>query len=145
MMAKGTKWAEQLQTQPLQCQDAWMSFFYQLMPEITWGLATVTMAPDKMNEEIQLLYFNTLGLLGVNRHIMKEWILLPKKYHGLGLPNFALLALVANIHVLQCHIAFKDELGEMMRQAYKAFVVEVGAYSNILSLNFRIYGALSTK
>ena len=80
------------------------------MTGITWGLATVTMPPAKMNKEIQLLYFNILGFLGVNRHIAKEWRMLPEKYHGLGLPNFALSALAAKMHVLQCHFVFEDAL-----------------------------------
>ena len=59
--------------------------------------------------------------------------MLPKKYHGLGLPNFALSALGPTIHVLQCHFSFEDALGKMTRQAYEAFVVEVGAYGNTVS------------
>ena len=145
MKEKGTLWAERLRTRPLSRRDAWMSLQYQLMPGLTWGLATVTMSPEAINKEMQSFYFAILGILGVNRNIAKEWRMLPEKYHGLGLPNFAILSLSGKIHILHEHFGFKNALGEMMHQAYEALVIEVGAYGNTLSLPFAEYGALGTK
>ena len=62
---------------------------------MTWGLVTVNMALEKLDEMMQALYFEILPSLGVNRHTTKEWQMLPEWFHGLSLPNFVELCLAA--------------------------------------------------
>ena len=64
--AKGNGWLDRLQTKPLPTRDAWLSFFLQLYPEMIWGLSTVIMPTNKLEQEFQRLYYKCLLKLGVN-------------------------------------------------------------------------------
>ena len=123
MRGKGFEWADRLTTRPLPRCDAWLSFFLQLFPGMVWGLETVMMPPPKMTDLMQKLYFRLLLKLDVNRHIAKEWRMLPERFHGLGLPNFVALSFAAKVYFLQRHFGFEDAVGEMMMQAFEAFVL----------------------
>ena len=88
-----------------------------LMPAMVFGLETVIMSPKKMEKLMQNLYFKVLPILGVNRHITKEWRMLSESYHGLGLPNFVVLCFAAKLFFLQCQLGFDAASGEMLTQA----------------------------
>ena len=62
---------------------------------MSWGLETVIIKPSKLEAMMQSLYFKCLPFLGVNRHITKEWRMLPEQYHGLGMPNYVVSCLAA--------------------------------------------------
>ena len=72
MTANGNEWLDRLQTKPLPTRDAWLSFFLQLYPEMIWGLSTVIMPTNKLEQEFQRLYYKCLLKLGVNRCIARE-------------------------------------------------------------------------
>ena len=71
--------------------------------------------------------------------------MLPERFQGLGLPNFVVVCLAAKIFFLQQHLGFDDAAGQMMQQAYEAFLMEVGLYGDVLSLDFEAYGDLATE
>ena len=54
-------------------------------------------------------------------------------------------SLAAKISFVQRHLGFKDAAGQMMMQAYKAFLMEVGIYRNGLAKDFETYGILATE
>ena len=53
--------------------DAWLSFFMQLYPGISYGLASVVIRPSKLDELMNSLYYKILPLLGINRCIATPW------------------------------------------------------------------------
>ena len=74
-----------------------------------------------------------LPLFGVNRNIGKEWRALPERYQGLGFTNFKVHALAKKDNSLQHKSDGNDSTSKMATNTYKAFMVEVGMYSNIFS------------
>ena len=57
MTAKGASWLDRLQAKPLPRKYAWLSFFLQLYPGMSWGLSTAIMSPNKLEQEYQRLYY----------------------------------------------------------------------------------------
>ena len=48
MVVKDEVWLDRLQAKPLPARDAYLSLFLQLYPEMSWGLTTVGMTPNKL-------------------------------------------------------------------------------------------------
>ncbi len=78
MVQKGLDWVDCLCTKPVSQGDAWLSFFLQLFPGISWGLVTVCMPPKQLDGCIQRFYAKALPFLSVNCKIKKEWRSLPE-------------------------------------------------------------------
>ena len=95
-----------------------MSFFLQLFPGVTFVLSVVNMTSKKMEAMMQLLYFELLSLLRVNRHITKEWRILGERFHDLGLPNFVVLCFTVKVFFMEYHTGFNDAAGETTIHAY---------------------------
>ena len=70
--------------------------------------------------------------------------MLPEWFQGLGLPNFVVLCLAGKIFSMQSHLKFEEAVGEMMLQAYEAFLIEVGLYGDVLTRDFDKFGSLVT-
>ncbi len=79
---------------------AWQSFSHQLQPGMMCGLATVVLSPHTLLEQIQRVYFKYLPLLNVNCHIDLLWRLIPERYQGLGMANYALVSLALKLSFL---------------------------------------------
>ena len=100
------------------------------------------MTPGKMDKLMQSLNFQILPYLGIHRHINKKWRMLPERYQRLGLPNFVVWSLAVKISFVQRHLG---AAGQMMIQAYEAFLTEVGVYGNGFAKDFETYGILATE
>ncbi len=74
--------------------------------------------------------------LGLNRHITKTWCMIPKKYHGLGMPNFFVYYFADKVFLFQRHLGFLTAAGNMIDQGFKAFQMKVDLYGDILALSF---------
>jgi hypothetical protein len=144
MCKKGYDWADRLATRPLPPRDAWLSFFLQLLPGISWGLLTVVMSPAQLDREFNDLYYRILPLLGVNRHIGFDWRMLSERFGGLGLPNFVVLAFACKIYFLQSNWGFENAVSQMMLHCYESFIVEIGLYDNVFSLDYDKWSGLAT-
>jgi hypothetical protein len=72
MVQKGLDWVDSLRTKPVVSGDAWLSFYLQLYPGLSWGLVTVCMHPQRLDAQIQRVYAKALPFLGVNRNIKRE-------------------------------------------------------------------------
>jgi len=59
--------------------------------------------------------------------------------------NMAVNCLAGKILFMLSTWEFEEIEGEMMRQVYKAFIVEVGLKGDVLQHNFKIFGELATK
>ena len=93
---------------------------------------------------MQALYYKILPVLGVNRSISKEWRTLSERFRGLGLPNFVVDCLAAKLFYMQNVWGFDCAAGNMMIQAYEAFLIEVGLYGEIMQHSYQKYSGLST-
>ena len=146
MVQKGLDWVDGLRTKPLSRRDAWLSFYLQLFPGISWGLVTVCMPPRTLDKMIQRVYEKALPLLGVNCKIRKEWRTLPERYQGLGLPNFPLVALANKLAFLIGNWGFQGQAqSDALALAYENFLVEVGLYNLPLKWSYTEYGHLATE
>jgi hypothetical protein len=101
MAKKGYNWADCMRSHPLPYDLASKSFNLQLQPGMMWGISTVVMPPQKLLAQIHWVYFQCLPSLNVNRHIDLPWRLLPERYQGLGMPNFALVSLTLKLAFIQ--------------------------------------------
>ena len=100
MVQKRLEWVDCLCTTPVSRNDAWLSFYLQLYPCISWGLVTTCIQPKKLDVQVQCVYAKALPFLGVNGNIKKEWRTLPEQYQGLGMPNIPLAALAEKLSFL---------------------------------------------
>ena len=73
MVQKGLDWVDSLRTNPVASNDAWLCFYLQLYPGLSWGLVTTCMPPRKLDAELQRVYVKALPFLGVNCNIKREW------------------------------------------------------------------------
>jgi len=90
-----------MRSRPLPHEMTWKRFNQQLQPGMMWGIATVAMPPQKLLAQFQRVYFRCLPSLNVNCHIELPWRLIPERYQGLGLPNFALVSLTPKLAFIQ--------------------------------------------
>ena len=111
MTANGEGWLDRLQAKPLPTKDAWLSFFMQLYPGMSWGLPTVIMPPNKIEQEFQRLYYKCLPKLGVNWCITREWRMLSLRYLGFGMPNMAVNFLARNMFFYSEHLGLSGNRG----------------------------------
>ena len=101
--------------------------------------------PKKLDAMIQRVYARALPHLGVNWNIKKEWRTLPKRYQGLALPNFPLIALSEKVSFILKNWGFHGQAqSDGLALAYDNFLVEVGLYNNPFRWSYMDYGHLST-
>jgi hypothetical protein len=97
MALKGFIWDNWMKSCPLPSSLAWQSFTHQLQPGMMWDLATVVLSPHNFLEQFQRVYFKCLLLLNVNCHIYLPRRLIPERYQGLGMANYALVSLASKL------------------------------------------------
>ena len=144
MAKKGYNWADRMKSRPLPHDLAWKSFNHQLQPGMTWGIATVVLPPEKLLEKFQRVYFKCLPSLNVNCHIELPWRLIPERYQGLGLTNFALVSLASKLAFLQRTWGFADVVSRSLVMGYESFMIEVGLYGNTMDYDYKAYSVLAT-
>jgi hypothetical protein len=144
MAKKGYNWADRMRSRPLPYNLAWKSFNLQLQPGMTWGISTVVMPPQKLLAQIQRVYFQCLPSLNVNRHIDLPWRLLPERYQGLGMPNFALVSLTSKLAFIQRTWGFDGVNSKALMMGYESFMVEVGLYGSTMDYDYKAYATLAT-
>ncbi len=145
MVQKGLEWADCLHTTPVSRNNAWLSFYLQLYPCISWGLVTTYMQPKKLDVQVQCVHAKALPILGVNRNIKKEWRTLPEQYQGIGMPNILLAALAEKLSFLVGNCGFHGQAhGDSLAMAYDNFLMEVGLYGSPLKWSYKEYDHLAT-
>ncbi len=126
MAWKGYIWADRLRPCPLPPALAWQSFTQQLQPGMMWGIATVLMSPQKPLGLFQQVYFRCLPLLNVDCHINLPWRIIPERYQGLGMANYALVSLSSKLSFIQCNWGFDVAHSKALMMGYEACMIEVG-------------------
>jgi hypothetical protein len=143
MCRRGHIWADKLHARPLTHLEAWTSFSLQLYPGMVWGLSTVVLNLHELYEATRCVYFKILPLLGVQCHIELPWRTLPKAFQGIGLPNFALNYLAANLQLIQCTWGSNDATSIALSMAYGSFLIDLGLYRNSLGYNYDHFSILA--
>ena len=101
--------------------------------------------PDHLEAAFQSVWYGLLPSLKVNRHITKEFCMLPFRFQGLALPNPNIDVLSFKIHLIREHWGWPgDVLGNMLKAAYLVFQNEVGIGGKVLLWPFKKYGTLAT-
>ncbi len=144
MARKGYTWADRMKSRPLPTNLAWKSFNHQLQLGMMWGITTVVMSPLKLLEQFQRVYFQCLPLLNVNCHIDLPWRLIPERYQGLGMANYALVSLASKFAFLQCNWRFDFVHSKSTMMAYESLMIEVGLYGNTMSYDYKKHSMLVT-
>jgi hypothetical protein len=146
MVQKGLDWVDCLRTKPVSRGGAWLSFFLQLFPGISWGLVTVCMPPKQLDGCIQCFYAKALPFLGINCKIKKEWRTLPEMYQGPAMPNLPLVALLDKISFLLGNWGFYGQAhSNALAMAYDNFLIEVGLHGSPLQWSYKDFGHLSSE
>jgi hypothetical protein len=132
-------------TQPVCKNNAWLSFYLQLFPALSWGLVTVCIPLKKLDTKSQWVYEKALPFLHVNCKIKQEWRTLPEQYQGLGMPIMPLLALLVKLSFLLSNWGFMGQAhSKALAMAYDDFLLEVGLYGSPLQWQYEEYGTLLT-
>ena len=71
--------------------------------------------------------------------------MLPARFHGLGLPNFVVVAFAKKVFYVQCHWGAIDAPGYMLQWAYENVVVEVGLYGDPFDWDYECFNSLATE
>jgi hypothetical protein len=128
-----------MKSRPLPHDLAWRSFIHQLQPGMMWEIAAVVMSPLKFLEQFQRVYFRCLPSLNVNQHINLLWQLIPKRYQGLGLPNYALISLASKLSLIQRGWGFDEVNARAIMIGYESFIMEVGLYRNTMDHDYKTH------
>ena len=139
------EWADRIETRLLPARDAWLSYFLQLFPGMSWGLATVCLLPKQLDVQLRKVWYRVLPFLGVRRNIKLLWRTLLERFQGLGMPNFVVVAFAVKVFFLQCHWGFEGATADSMHWCYENFLVEVGLYGNVFSCNFSQFHFMATQ
>ncbi len=146
IVQRGLDWVDAIRLKLVSRQDAWLSFHFQLLPGMSWGLVTICMPPKKFDTMVQRVYSKALPLVGVNSKIKRKWRTLPERYQGLGMPNMPLLSLQEKISFLQGNWGFLGQShSDALAMAYENFLIEVGLYGSPLKWSYSDYGHLTTQ
>jgi hypothetical protein len=144
MVQKGLDWVDCLRTKPVCRNDAWLSFYLQLFPALSWGLVTVCMPPKKFNAKFQWVHEKALPFLSVNCKIKQEWRTLPEQYQGSGMPNMPLLAIQVKLSFLLSNWGLTSHThSKALAMAYGNFLLKIGLYRSPLQWQYDEYGTLS--
>jgi hypothetical protein len=141
---KGLEWSSRLRSNKyLKPGDGWLSLNIQLKPSLEYGLVCVSECPHKVSKVLDRIYYRSLGRLRVNCHIRKEFRTLPKMFQGLGMFDLNVDNLGLRIHFLRQHWGIPSPIGNILRQGYEAFLMDVGLNGNIFTRDFERLGQLA--
>ncbi len=109
-----------------------------------WGITAVVMSPQKLLEQFQQVYFKCLPPLKVNCHIDLPWWMIPERYQGLEMANYALVSLASKLSLFQCNWGFDIDQLKTIMIGYESFMVEVGLYGNTTSYEYKTHSMPAT-
>ena len=105
-------------------------------PCIEWGLVGLSAKLDVIDKAIHTVYHASLVRLWVNPKMKKEFCMLLEMYQGLGMFNLNIDGLGTRIFFLRQRWNMNTPISKMLRQAFKAFQMNVGLEGNIFVGDF---------
>ena len=124
--------------------DGWLGFRYSLIPQLTYGFSAITPDISSLEASFHKLYRDVLSPLRVNWNISRFFRMAPRRVMGLAMPNPSIVMLSHKIHLLHTQWNQPMATGQMLRQAFEVFLMEVGLSTNVLLENFDRLGCLAT-
>jgi hypothetical protein len=113
--------------------DVWMGKRYQLHPQLIHGAVATTHSPKKLEETFKSIRYTLLSSLKGNRHIMKEFQMLPTMFQGLALPNPKIDGLSRKIRIIQNKWGMDTVMGKRLNHIYQVFQMDVELSGNIFT------------
>ena len=80
----------------------------------------------------------------MNCHIDLPWQLIPERYKGLGMVNYALVSLASKLSFLQCNWGFDIVHSKTIMIGYELFMVGICFYGNTMSYEYKTHSMLAT-
>jgi hypothetical protein len=114
------------------------------MPKMLYGGVAISADPTDLEKMFMKVYFNLLPSMGVNRNINQRLRMLPQRYQGLGLLNPNIEFLSAKISEILNNWDSPSIMGQMLKQAYQSFQLDVGLGGNIFDHSFEKLGKISS-
>ena len=115
-----------------------------LRAKLTYGFSAIAPDPDLLEKSFQDLYYKILPPLRVNCKIAKFFRMAPRRYFGLAMPNPGIVMLSHKLQLLHTQWDMPTTTGQMLRQSFEVFQMEVGLSSNILSEDYDRLGNLAS-
>ena len=143
-LAEGTRWVERLRANRIPPADGWLGFRYALMAKLTYGFSAISPDPAELERAFQDLYYKILPPLRVNCKISRYFRMAPRRYFGLAMPNPGVVMLAQKLQLLHTQWNMPSTTGQMLRQSFEVFQMEVGLSSNILCEDYDRLGNLAT-
>ena len=135
---KGLLWAGKARNRGyVTMEDNWRSIKTQLQPKLNYGIGSVCAPPTDLDKVMGVIFHNTLSPLGINQKTMTELRTLHEMYRGLGLWDINADCLGLNIHLMRMNSTSTDALGQMMKQAFETFVIDLGFGGDVLIANYK--------
>ena len=144
MKKNGLDWVDRSATNPLPRRLSRMSHDLQLVPRMKYGIECLLATPSELSEEMRKVMYRVLPHLGVNRNFKTEFCTLPRMFQGLGLVDWPVEKLAADVFIMLQHWNSSGVLGCCLRDAYELLQMETGLEGNIFRLSFRDFGILAT-
>ncbi len=146
MVQKGLDWVDCLRTKPVSRGDAWLSFFLQLFPEISWGLVMVCMPPKQLNGCIQHFYAKAFPFLASTAKSRRNGGLSWKCIRAspcLICPWW--LWWITSLFFLAIGVFYGQAHSNALAMAYDNFLIEAGLYGSPLHWSYKDFCHLSTE
>jgi hypothetical protein len=140
----GLEHAARLRSGHLHRREARLSVDLALMPKMLYGGVAISAIPTDLEKTFMKVYFHLLPSMGVNRNINQLLRMLPQMFQGLGLLNPNIEFLSAKISEILNNWDSHSVMGQMLKQAYQTFQLDVGLGGNIFDRSFEKLGKISS-
>ena len=122
----------------------WISYCFSLWPGICYGISTLAMPTSTLTNKLRKLDFDSLSLLGVNKHVKVQWSTLAREFGGVGLYCLEVEQTVGWMNMILQHYGVPTTLGLKCMASLECLQLEIGAIGCPLAEPYNILGPLCT-
>ena len=146
MAEKGKKWTDTLRSKGyITRRDGWKSLNTQLKPRLEYGLVAMCIPPKTLDDLMSTIQHSALSPLGFNQKIYKELRTAHARYQGMGMFDLNNSCMEFKVHLMREYWNKDNCLGNMMRLAYKTFLVDTGLGGDVFCRNYKRLHVLAEK
>ncbi len=142
LLDKAYKWTGSIRAAHLSTCKVWHSLQTQVLPLIRYGLFLLMEEPQTVEQAFMDWAYYTLPSFGINRNITADWIWIPWKYEGLGLPNIGVKKGPPMIEYVLCHWDTDDIMGTQLHRSFEIAQLECRLHGNFLWQSYPTFEAL---
>lgn len=122
----------------------WMSHRFSLWTRMRYGLATLATPTRQLSDQLRKLDFESLSMLGVNKHVQVQWRMIPREFGGIGLYSLEVEQTIGWVNMILQHYGVNNTLGKKCKMSLECLQLEIGCAGNPLKENFCQVGQLAT-